>query len=134
MSNRAVAEKYFQAISRGDVEAAVACFAPGAEFISPMGPLPVPEGVLAYLRGFEAAFPRASVELTNVIEGGDQVAVQGLWIGKHTGPLQLPDGRAIPATQRQVKAQFTAFFRVRDGAVASHQAYWDLPGFIAQLM
>src|SRR5207248_3978098 len=51
-SNRAVAERYFEAAGKGDADAALACFDPRAEFRGPMGPLPVPGGVQAYLRGF----------------------------------------------------------------------------------
>ena len=133
MSNRVIAEKYFQALSRGDVDGAVACFAPGAEFVSPMGPLPVPEGVRAYLQGFEASFPSAQIDVTNAIEAGDSVALEAIWLGKHTGPLQLPDGRTIPATNREVRAPFAAVFQVRGGAIVRHRAYWDLGGFMAQL-
>ena len=53
MSTTAIAEAYFQALNRGDVDGALACFAPGATFVSPMGPLPLPDGVRAYLNGFE---------------------------------------------------------------------------------
>jgi ketosteroid isomerase-like protein len=51
MSSRAIAERYFQALDRGDVEGALACFAPGAEFASPMGTLPFPDGGSGQLPG-----------------------------------------------------------------------------------
>jgi ketosteroid isomerase-like protein len=133
MSNRNVAEKYFQAISKGDIDAAVSCFAPGAEFIGPMGPVPVPDGVRVYLQTFENAFPRAQVEITHVVESGESVGLEAIWIGKHTGPLQLPDGRTLPATNKEVRAPFAAFFRVRGGAAVAHRSYWDLASFMAQL-
>jgi steroid delta-isomerase-like uncharacterized protein len=133
-SSRAIAERYFHALNRGDVEGAIACFGPDAEFVSPMGPLPLPDGVRAYLQGFDLSFPRAQVAVTNAIEGGDQVALEASWSGKHTGPLQLPDGRTIPATNREVRAPFVAVFRVRDGRIVTHRAYWDLGAFMAQLM
>ena len=133
MSSRTIAEGYFQAISRGDVEGALSCFAPGAEFASPLGPLPYPEGVRAYLEGFEASFPGARVEISNAVEAGEQVALEALWIGRHTGPLRLPDGQTIPATGREARAPFAGVFRVRDGQIVAHRAYWDLAGFMAQL-
>jgi steroid delta-isomerase-like uncharacterized protein len=133
MSNRAIAEQYFQAITRGDIAAAAACFGPGAEFVSPMGPIPVPDGLRAFLQGYEDSFPRARFEVNNAVEAGDQIALEGVWIGKHTGIMQLPDGRKIPATQREVRAPFVTVFRVRDGKIAVHRGYWDLAGFLAQL-
>ena len=133
MSIRAIAERYFQALNRGDVDGAIACFAPGAQFVSPMGPLPLPDGVRAYLQGFESSFPRARVELTNAIEAGDQVALEAIWRGKHTGPLPLPDGSTIPATNREARAPFVGVFQVRGEKIVAHRAYWDLAGFLAQL-
>ena len=133
MANRDIAEKYFQSITRGDVAGAIACFAPGAEFIGPMGKVPLPDGVRAYLQGYEESFPRSVFEVTHVIEQGDQVAIEGFWSGKHTGPLALPDGRTLPPTGRQVRAPFVTVFQVRDGKIASHRGYWDLAGFMAQI-
>jgi steroid delta-isomerase-like uncharacterized protein len=133
MSNRTIAEQYFQAIARGDIGAAVACFGGGAEFVGPMGPVPVPEGLRAFLQGYEDSFPGARFEVTNSVEAGDQIAIEGFWSGRHTGVLALPDGRKVPATHRDVRAPFVTIFRVRDGKIASHRGYWDLAGFMAQL-
>jgi steroid delta-isomerase-like uncharacterized protein len=133
MSNRPIVERYLEAISSGDVAAAVACFGPGAEFVGPLGPVPVPEGLRAYLQGFEDAFPRAKMTANNTIEQGDQIAIEGLWTGKHTAPLKTPDGRTIPATNREVRGPFMASFKIRDGKIAVHHIYWDLAAFMAQL-
>jgi ketosteroid isomerase-like protein len=133
MSSRAIAESYFRALDAGDVEAALRCFAPGAEFVSPLGPLPFPDGVRAYLQGFDVSFPGARVTITNAVEAGDQVAIEALWVGKQTGPLPLPDGRTLAPTGREARAPFAGLFRVRDGRIVAHRAYWDLAGFLAQL-
>jgi steroid delta-isomerase-like uncharacterized protein len=133
MSSRAIAERYFQALDRGDVEGALACFAPAAEFASPMGTLPFPDGARAYLQGFDRSFKGARVEVTNAVESADQVALEAVWIGRHTGPLPLPDGRVLAATGREARAPFVGIFRVRDGKIVAHRAYWDLAGFLAQL-
>jgi len=98
-----------------------------------MGPIPVPDGLRAFLQGYEDSFPGARFEVSNAVEAGDQVAVEGIWCGKHTGGLQLPDGRTIPATHREVRAPFVTVFRVRDGKIAAHRGYWDLAGFMGQL-
>jgi ketosteroid isomerase-like protein len=47
--------------------------------------------------------------------------------------MRLPDGRTIPATHKDVRAPFVTVFRVRDGKIASHRAYWDMAGMMAQL-
>jgi steroid delta-isomerase-like uncharacterized protein len=133
MSNRTVAEEYFRAVERGEVDAALACFTPGAEFVGPMGTLPFPEGVRAYLSGYTEPFPDARFEVTNAIEQDDQVMLEGWWGGTHKGPLSLPDGTSIPATNRAVRAPFVTVFRVSNGRIASHRGYWDMASFIGQL-
>ena len=133
MSNRTIAERYFQSITQGDIAGALASFGAGAEFVGPMGPVPLPDGVRAFLQGYDQSFPGARFEVTNAVEAGDQVVLEGSWVGKHTGVMQLPDGRKIPPTGRTVRAPFATVFRIRDGKIATHRGYWDLAGFMAQL-
>jgi steroid delta-isomerase-like uncharacterized protein len=133
MSNRSVAESYFQAVTRGDVEGALATLAPGAEFVEPSGGVPFPDGVRAMLGGYITAFPGCRFEIALAIESGAELAVEGVWVGKNTGPMQRPDGTKLPATNKEVRAPFVTLFKIRDGKIASHRAYWDMAGFMAQL-
>jgi steroid delta-isomerase-like uncharacterized protein len=130
---REIAERYFRSIERGDVAAALACLAPGAEFTNPLGAMPVPDGVRAMLDGYVSAFPHNRFEVKNAVESGDQVVLEGDWVGTHKGPLPLPSGQSIPASGRAVRAPFATVFRVRDGRIVSHRSYWDLAGFLTQL-
>jgi steroid delta-isomerase-like uncharacterized protein len=130
---REIAERYFRNIEQGDVAGALACLAPGAEFINPLGAMPVPDGVRMMLEGYVSGFPDNRFEVKNVIEAGDQVVMEADWVGTHAGPLPLPDGSAVPATGRAVRAPLVTVFRVREGRIVSHRGYWDLAGFLAQL-
>jgi steroid delta-isomerase-like uncharacterized protein len=132
MSNKGIIGRYFEAATQ-DADAALACFAPGAEFSGPMGALPFPDGVRAYLGGFKASFPDARFEITRMAEEGDDIAVEGFWVGTHTGPMHLPDGNAIPATNKKVRAPFATVCTVKNGKITSHRGYWDMAGFMAQL-
>lgn len=129
-----VARDYFERQTRGDVEGALALFAPDARFSGPMGQLPFPDGVRAYLAGFQESFAGNGFRLSNVFESGDEVAVEGVWFGTQSGPLQLPDGNAIPATGKTVEAPFATLFTVLDGRIVEHRGYWDMAGFITQLV
>ncbi len=133
MSNADVTRQYFDRLSAGDRAAAVAMFAPGARFATLMGEMPVPDGALSMLGGFDTAFPGHRFEVTRIIEAGEDVAVEGVWSGTNTGPMMLPDGSQSPATGRIAHAPFVTMFKVRDGQIAEHVAYWDLAGFMAQL-
>ena len=130
---REIAEQYFRSIERGDVSAALACLARGAEFTNPLGAMPVPDGVRAMLDGYVSAFPDNRFEVKNAVESGDQVVLEGDWVGTHKGPLPLPSGQSIPASGRAVRAPFATVFRVREGRIVSHRSYWDLAGFLTQL-
>jgi steroid delta-isomerase-like uncharacterized protein len=132
-ASRDVIERYFAASEHGEVDTALATFAPGAEFMGPMGSLPFPEGVRTFLGSFASSFPNARFEVHHVIEAGDEVVVEGEWVGTHTGPLPLPDGSTLPATANKVRAPFVTLFRVHEGQITSHRAYWDMAGFMAQL-
>jgi steroid delta-isomerase-like uncharacterized protein len=132
MSNKSIVTKYFEAATR-DVDAAIACFGPAAEFTGPLGTMPVPDGLRAFLGSYKQSFPDSGFEVTNLIETGDQIAVEGFWFGTHTGPMQIPGGATVPATNRKVRAPFSTFFTIRDGKIQSHRGYWDLAAFMAQL-
>jgi ketosteroid isomerase-like protein len=68
---------YFDALSAGDVDAAVALVADDADFRSPMARIQGKDEIRAFLGGFDSAFPGARFEITHVIESGTSVAVEG---------------------------------------------------------
>ena len=133
MTNREIAQSYFAAVGRGDIDKALALFAPGAEFVAPIGPVPFPDGARHLLKGYANAFPGHRFEVTHAIEQGAHLVLEGVWTGKHAGPLHLPDGHDLPPTQKTVRAPFVTIFSIDNGRIASHRGYWDLAGFMAQL-
>jgi steroid delta-isomerase-like uncharacterized protein len=127
------AEAYFSALSDGDVNRAVDLVTDDGDYRTPMGRLPGKDAIRQYLAAFDAAFPDAHFDLEHVIESGGTVAVEGVYQGRHEGPLALPDGSALPATGRNVHAPFATMLTVDGGRITSHRPYWDLAGFMAQL-
>ena len=125
--------RYFELLSEGDVDGAVALVADGGDFRSPMGQMHGTEEIRAFLAGFDSAFPGARFDVDNVIESGGTVAVEGTYRGTHNGPLFMSDGNQLPPTGRDVSAPFVTVFDVAGGAITSHRPYWDLAGFMAQL-
>ena len=128
-----VAIQYFQALSGGDVEAAVKSVADNGDFRSPMGHIEGTDQIRAFLGAFDSAFPGAQFDIEHVIEAGSSVAVEGVYRGIHGGPLMTPDGQTLPATGRSVSTPFVTVFEVANGSITSHRPYWDLAGFMAQL-
>jgi steroid delta-isomerase-like uncharacterized protein len=128
-----MAVAYFSALSDGNVDRAVALIADGGDYRTPMGRLPGKDAIRQYLAGFDAAFPDAHFDIEHVLESEDMVAVEGVYQGKHEGPLGLPDGTVLPPTGRSVHAPFATLLTVAGGQITSHRPYWDLAGFMAQL-
>lgn len=64
---------------------------------------------------------------------GDWVCTESVIEGNHTGPLETPDGRTIPATHRHVRYSEARTFRVEGGQITEVHAYFDLLGLFAQL-
>lgn len=128
-----LAVRYFDALTAGDVDGAVALVADDGDFGSPMGQMQGREQIRSFLGGFDTAFPGARFEITRVIESGPSAAVEGVYRGTHAGPLATPDGGTLPATGREVSAPFVTMFDVNGGLITSHRPYWDLAGFMAQI-
>jgi glyoxylase-like metal-dependent hydrolase (beta-lactamase superfamily II)/predicted ester cyclase len=82
-----VARRYFEALSRHDLDAAVACFAPGAVDRIANGPeLRAPEGVRAYFTELFAAFPDFRLEVLQTTTARGRCAVQWRATGTFAGP------------------------------------------------
>ena len=128
-----VVTRYFESLSTGDVESAVALIADDADFRTPMGPIADREGVRAFLAGFDAAFPEASYRIDTLVSSRASVAAEGLYAGTHNGPLPLPDGSTLAATGREVSTPFVTMFRVVRGRIVSHRPYWNVTDVLAQL-
>jgi steroid delta-isomerase-like uncharacterized protein len=124
---------YFEALSTGDVEGAVALIAEDADFRTPMGLVSDRDAVRAFLAGFDAAFPEASYRIDTLLESSASVAAEGLYAGTHNGPLPLPDGSMLAATGREVSTPFVTMFRVVRGRIVSHRPYWNVTDFLSQL-
>ncbi len=74
----AVSRRYFDAVRRRDLDAALECWAPdGIDHLAPVGELRVPEEWRAYFGELFAAIPDFEYEVLNLFEQGDQVAATG---------------------------------------------------------
>lgn len=90
------------------------------------------EGVVQGLQGWASAFPDSKVEVHNVIASDDQVAVEFIGRGTHTGPLATPAGM-IPATGRPIELRLVEVHQLRDGKITATRTYYDAMGMMQQL-
>jgi steroid delta-isomerase-like uncharacterized protein len=126
----AVATRYFSAIARQDLDAALACWAPGGvDHLAPIGELRVPDELRAYFEELFAAVPDFEYEVASLIAEGDLVAVHWRATGTFTGaPLQ-----GIRANGARLKTEGADLVRVEDGLIVRLDSYWDDAGVARQI-
>ena len=74
-------------------------YAPDLVVIEPAGTVHGIDAFLGHAQGFTTAFPDSRMEVTTVIESGDQAVMEGVYAGTNTGPLATPQGE-LPPTGR----------------------------------
>lgn len=118
----AVTRRYFEAVRRQDLDAALECWAPGGiDHLKPVGELRVPEEWRAYFGGLLAAMPDFDYEVVNLFEQGDQVAVQWRARGHFSGrPYQ-----GIRANGSPITIEGADLIRVENGLIKHLDSYWD---------
>ena len=81
-----------QAITAGDLEAAVALYGPNASMVPEPGKVATgTAGIREALGGFLALKPKLDLQLTNVVQAGDLALLTSKWTLAGTGP----DGSAV---------------------------------------
>ncbi len=129
---RKLVGKAFELTDRGEIQARANLMTPDVDFwVSGFGGTGR-EGAIAYSTPMAAAFSQMRHAITQTVEAGDTIAVEGVWTGTHTGPLATPEGE-VPPTGRSVRLPYVGVFRGRDGLLSSIHVYLDRLEFMAQL-
>lgn len=95
-------------------------------------PLHGKEAVNAYFQGWMTAFPDFQANPVNRVVGDDSVAVEVVFTGTNTGPMNMGD-QTIPATGKPITSKGVYFATVRDGKLSEMHTYPDLMGMMMQL-
>ncbi len=130
---REVAESFYDAFNRGNIDRAASLFVDDCESNGPMqGLIHGKQAFRDHLEVFKGALPDATIDAQSWIETEDSVAVEGYFSGTHTGPFSSPGGD-VPATNRSAHIRFSDFMLTRNGHVVSHRAYFDQLELLTQL-
>jgi steroid delta-isomerase-like uncharacterized protein len=125
-------QQHYRNQERGDFDAIETLFDPDVETVFPGGTL---KGIGEF-RSFGEAFGHAMSdprhEVVRSFESGDTIVVEGVFSGRHTGPMVTPEG-TIPASGNAVSFPYADFLQVRDGRCVSHRIYWDNVTLMSQL-
>jgi ketosteroid isomerase-like protein len=136
MSTRAAGEvmgRFYEDFGTGNIDDAVSVCAEDLEIVDPgMGRVVGRERFRQDLETFKRAMPDARAMIERTVESGEAVAVEGRFIGTHTGPLATDDGDVAP-TGATVDLRFADLSRVRDGKSVAYHTYYDQLGLLTQL-
>lgn len=91
------------------------------------------DNIVEYWRQMTEAVPEATFETLHAYEVGDTAIDEGIFSGRNTGPLQLPNGENLPATQREIRIRGVDIATVADGRIVDYRLYFDEMDFLGQL-
>jgi len=125
-------QQHYRNNEAGDLDAIDGLFDADVETVIPGGTLKGIEEFRGLGEAFRTAMSDMRHEIVRSFETGDTVVVEGVFSGRHTGPMVTPLG-AIPPSGNAVSFPYADFLQVRDGKCVSHRIYWDNAGLMAQL-
>jgi steroid delta-isomerase-like uncharacterized protein len=124
-----ILEHYRSTVSAVDFDAIRRQLSPDfVDHESPADTPPGPEWVTRHVASFHAAFPDLRVEVHEMIEEGELVAVRATWSGTHQGVYM-----GFAATHRPFHLKGMVIWRVRGGQICERWACMDRLGLLQQL-
>lgn len=128
-----VVGQFYEEFGAGRLDAALAFCDDGLEIVDPgMGQVQGRERFREYLETFKRAMPDARAIVEHTVVSGESVAVEGRFVGTHTGPLATDDGDVQPSGAL-VDLRFADVSRVSDGMIVAYHTYYDQFGLLTQL-
>jgi steroid delta-isomerase-like uncharacterized protein len=83
-----------------------------------------PEKIIALFKAWKAAFPDGAGTVTSAVASGDKVALEVIWKGTHTGPLETPEG-TIPASGMRQETPAALFHTFEGDKIKESRHYFD---------
>lgn len=126
-----LAQRYVDAVNRGDVEGVAALYAADAVMHDPMSPEPVKgrDAIAATFAAFKQAIPDMHWRLFAPAFGDDRrVAYEVEVTGVNSGSLATPAGE-LPPTPNEIALTMAIVDTLdADGLIAEERAYFDATG------
>jgi len=92
-----------------------------------------PKAIRAGLEPFLKAFPDIRAVVERQFGAGEWITQLSHMRGTHTGPLEVPGGPTIPATNKAVRVPAALVARLEGGKFAEINLYFDQTALMAQL-
>ena len=128
-SNKAAVRRFRDALNAGDLDGAVAVFAPNAIVHVSGAPDPLTlEGFKEFGRAMLSAFPGGMSTVEDVIAEGNKVVTRITYRGTHTGDMM-----GIPSTGKSVTVSETIIDQFGDGKIIESWRLFDQMAMMRQL-
>jgi steroid delta-isomerase-like uncharacterized protein len=128
-SNKAVVQRFREALDAGDLDGAMAVFAPNAVVDMSSAPEPLSkEGFKQLGQLLLSAFTGSTSTVEDMIAEGDRVVSRLTFRGTHKGDLM-----GIPPTGRSVAMSEIIIDRLADGQIVESWRLFDQMGMMQQL-
>jgi glyoxylase-like metal-dependent hydrolase (beta-lactamase superfamily II)/predicted ester cyclase len=130
-STAEIARRYFEALSAHDLDAAVACWQPGAidRFVGDQE-VTAPDGIRAYFGAVFAAFPDFRLEIIELTTGRSRTAVRWKATGTFAGPGQF---QGFAPNGAQLEIEGCDVITVAGELITHNDAYLDGASIARQL-
>jgi steroid delta-isomerase-like uncharacterized protein len=132
-ANRELLDRYVERYNAGDLDAVMDLYAEDAVQIMPDGTFEGWSTVRDRLAQELDGFTDLNHTVRSFVEQGDTFADEWTFVGTHTGPFRLPDGRELPPTGKRVEIKGMELVRVRDGKIVLNTLYYDNLASLGQL-
>ena len=131
MSTKAVATAYFDALTRRDVDAMVACWRPGGrEFIRGQIDTTAPDGVRAFFSELFAAVPDFDLRVEDMIVQKDRVAVRWRATGTFCGERAF---KGFEPNGARLELEGLDLLQISDDLIDANDAFSDSMAFARQI-
>lgn len=128
-SNKAAVRRFRDALNAGDLDGAVAVFAPNAIVHVSGAPDPLTlEGFKEFGRAMLSAFPGGMSTVEDVIAEGNKVVTRITYRGTHAGDMM-----GIPSTGKSVTVSETIIDQFGDGKIIESWRLFDQMAMMRQL-
>jgi predicted ester cyclase len=91
------------------------------------------KAIRAGLDSFSKAFPDIRMVAETQFGAGDWITQLGHVRGTHTGPLEMPGGPTIPATNKSIRVPVAMVAKLEGGKFAEVNLFFDQAAILTQL-
>ncbi|EDY60816.2 conserved hypothetical protein [Streptomyces sviceus ATCC 29083] len=127
-------DRLTEAVTHPDLKVIADLYAQDAVAVTPdEGEIRGRDDIVEYWRQMTEMVPDGTFETLHAYESGDTAIDEGVFSGRNTGPIRLPTGETLPATQKEVRVRGVDIATVKDGRIVDYRLYFDEMEFLGQL-